>query len=312
MSGVELLVAQLVLNGIAKVAMNKLNGSAAIAKSVSATEREVMRMSGVVHGLLSETGGLRDALSSLICSVSLQRASNRRDRMLAAIPDASPLLRSKALQVATMVAAVLEETAVETVGVEVSRVVVDEDDDEYFTKTNKVHFSRVHSDAEIVAAVLALEAADQVFTGLRHETQDRMRLFVNAWAPSEKDLNRLAEATGALYQLCQTLCDVIADSRGVFATSVGDGNISKSYTKLTHNSSTILLKYVVQPATFLPYRPFCSAIPALLTFPPSAFAMSSLCTVTTGQRLPSSTTLARLSRRPVTARRRLRLSCRMP
>lgn len=242
-------IAMRVLKGVLGVAINKATGvpndPQVIQRAVRATEAEVMRMSGVVAAIRDATGGLHEALATLSTALDAQRIAARRDRLTAALyaaaaPDA---LRGKTLQLAAVLESVVADTSVETIAVDVNRVVADEDDEgEVYNSCNRQVFDSTCTSAELVGKVLEMEKSDGLLTGVQHATSCRMRVYVTAWAPSEKELEKLAEATGALYQFCQTLCDNLADPRGVYTTSEGEGFITKSFTKLADNATIVVLK----------------------------------------------------------------------
>jgi len=238
----EMIVAELVLSGIIKVAMNKLHGDNAVQQNVEATRAEVMRMSGVVSSLRQETEDLRQNIAQLTNATALEACLRRKNHMLEAMTGVREDVRRSALDISLMVQTILEHTSIESLCIEVSRMLPDEDDsEEFFKSSHKVHFARMQTSHEIVRQVLTMETQDDLFSGVKHPTEDRMSVYVSAWAPAEKELSKLVEATGALYQLSQTLCDVIVDPRGMYVTAIGDGNIARSQTALCHNSSTVLL-----------------------------------------------------------------------
>lgn len=242
-------IPQLVLKGVLDVAINKAmgvpNDPRVVLRAARATEAEVMRMSGVVAAIRDATADLRDTLSTLSEAIDADRVAARRDRLTAAmhaaaVPDA---LRGKTMDLAAALETVVADTSVETIALDVSRVVADEDDDaELYNSCNKEVFDSTCTTEQLVRKVLEMEANDGILTGVQHSTSCRMRLYVSAWAPSEKKLKNLAEATGALYQLCQIICDVLADPRGVSTMSEGEGFITRSFTKLADNATVIVLK----------------------------------------------------------------------
>lgn len=250
-----ILVAELVLQGISKVALSMIaSPQDATSQNVRMVEQEVMKMSGIVQGLREEVANMRDSISQLTNSVEKQKTLNLRDKFLTSLKAVDPSLRPPLLNAAMMVYTALHETSVETIAIEVSRVIReddefsddddgDEDEGDPFaisTTTSKIFFTQYLSTDEIAKYFMDLEKTENLFSQVTHQTEDRMRIGLSAWAPEENHMKKLAEATGGLYQICQTLCDSIKDSRGVYASASSDGNVAKSSKIPLAENATVL------------------------------------------------------------------------
>jgi len=197
-----------------------------------------------MESLRQEIEDMDTSISKLVNAITIEKCRSRRSEVLNEMRGLHADIRPPILQVSLAIQALVEETCIEGICVEVSRIVRDEEKEEqdsFCPSSHKVYFFNNTTAREIVGSVHSLEACNQLFSGVHHVTEDRMVIMINAWAPTEKDFSALVKANGALFAFCQTLCDYINDSRGVYAAAMQDGSISRSRTNHQYNSTSILL-----------------------------------------------------------------------
>eukprot|EP00178_Gracilaria_changii_P024810 TRINITY_DN751_c0_g1_i1.p1 TRINITY_DN751_c0_g1~~TRINITY_DN751_c0_g1_i1.p1 ORF type:complete len:690 (-),score=96.47 TRINITY_DN751_c0_g1_i1:241-2310(-) len=246
------LIVELMAKGMLMVAALLFDDSYQAAKE---TRIQLERMTGILNKLQLECSeqlsDLEDKLDAVYRSILESELSQVRNQILQAMSDEveDSTVRGRIVEIALLLYCLVRKTAVQQVAIKTEKMVClsassssSQDSRRFMMESETVVVESVTTVREIVSKLLELNEIG-IFSEITHSSDEQMRITVHASPREGARRDDLIIATGGLFKLCQSLCNVVQDSRGVYAVAKGDA-FSKSPRDPQKNACLIALYYL--------------------------------------------------------------------
>ncbi len=150
----------------------------------------------------------------------------RWKKILQEVPKAlSPDSKLSIAYISLQLQNLMKFTSIENVCILIQKWETDDstEEKEAYAVRKEYKLNECDSESKITSSVVSMEEDVQLFSGIDHATEDRVRIKVDAWAQNEKNLANLAQATGNLFYFCRALQQEVKDPRGSSAEVVERG-----------------------------------------------------------------------------------------